>query len=64
MKLVNIINAIIDGPLYWERVYRRIFLLTLPISFPLWLLSIVSVLVTFLVFDGIIRFIKDMWNNV
>jgi hypothetical protein len=68
-KLQDYSELILDGPWTWPRTARRIFLVTLPISLPMWLfvfvaiLTIICVGIPLLMFSGVFRLIKDMWNN-
>lgn len=51
MDIIEIISSVLlDGPSTWPRWARRLFVLTLPISLPLWLsLCVVWIIVSIIV---------------
>jgi hypothetical protein len=54
------------GPKGWSHRARRIFILTFPVSFPLWLCTIFLLVITALALDLFMsgfRILRDMWKE-
>jgi hypothetical protein len=65
---MNWLYDFLDGPSIWPRKWRRAFLLTLPLSGPLFFASkglVIAVALPaallWLVFDGLRGWVKGMW---
>lgn len=66
-KLEQIIDNMLKSPHKWSSKWmRRIFVLTIPISFPLWLLwiaSIVMFIILFLMIATPITYLVETWQG-
>lgn len=64
--IYSILASIIDGPASWPKLLRRIFVLTIPISGPLWCVTLVALIlgVCFVYAISIpLTWLVDVWNG-
>jgi hypothetical protein len=65
--MMDLVGKLISpGPRGWSRRARHIFILTFPVSFPLWLCAIFLIAIVAMALDLFIpgcRILRDMWRE-